>query len=326
MEKRRVGTTDNYVNPIGIGCMGLSHAYGTPTPKAEAIEILRKAIEIGYNFFDTAECYIGTNPDGSISYNEEIVGEAVKPFREKVVVCTKFGVTHQGRDLITDSSPERIRKSIEGSLKRLQMSYVDIYDQHRIDPKVEPEVVAGVMKELIQEGKIKCWGISEVNEDYLRRAHKVCPVTVIQNRYSMLARGHEKMFPICEELGITFVAYSPIANGFMSGAYNEKSQFNEKGDYRASMPQFKEGGFKSAEQLMEELKQIADQKKATLAQLSLAWIINKHHNCIPIPGSRKVSRLEENFHAGDIVLTPEEIKHIDDLLDKADIPVFGVNK
>ena len=326
MEKRRVGQTEFYVNPIGIGCMGLSHAYGEPTPKAESVAILRKAYEMGYNFFDTAECYIGTNPDGSISYNEEIVGEAVKPFREKVVVCTKFGVTHQGTNLVMDSSPERIRKSIEGSLKRLDMPYVDIYYQHRIDPKVEPEVVAGVMKELIKEGKIKYWGISEVDEEYLRRAHKVCPVTVIQNRFSMLARQQEKMFSVCQELGITFVAYSPIANGFMSGTFNGKEQFKEKGDYRSFMPQYTEEGFKKSEKLMNELKQIAEQKKATLAQLSLAWIINKHKNCIPIPGSRKTSRLEENFHAGDIALTPEEIQKIDKLLDETHVPMFGVKE
>lgn len=326
MQKRRVGQTDYYVNPIGIGCMGLSHAYGTPTPKSEAVEILRKAYEIGYNFFDTAECYIGTNPDGSISYNEEIVGEAVKPFREKVVVCTKFGVTHEGTSLVMDSSPERIRKSIEGSLKKLQMQYVDIYYQHRIDPKVEPEVVAGVMKELIQEGKIKHWGISEVDEDYLRRAHKICPVTVIQNRYSMLARGQEKMFKICDELGITFVAYSPIANGFMSGDFNGKQQFTEKGDYRSFMPQYTEEGVKKSEHLMKELKAIAEQKKCSLTQLSLAWIINKHKNCIPIPGSRKINRLEENFNAGEVVLTPEEIQKIDKLLDETHVPIFGVKE
>ena len=182
------------------------------------------------------------------------------------------------------------------------------------------------MKELIQEGKIKYWGISEVDEEYLRRAHKVCPVTVIQNRYSMLARQQEKLFSVCDELGITFVAYSPIANGFMSGAYDEKSQFNEKGDYRSFMPQYKSDAIKSSENLMKELKKIADEKKATLVQLSLAWMLNKNKNIIPIPGSRKICRLEENFHSSDIILTAEEIAKIDKLLDESHIPVFGVDK
>ena len=213
MKRVRLGKTDMYVNAIGLGCMGLSHASGVPTPKDEAVEILRKAHEMGYDFYDTAECYTGINPDGSTAYNEEVVGEAVKPFRKDIILCTKFGVKHMGDHLEFDSSPETIRKSLEGSLKKLQTDYVDIYYQHRIDPKVEPEVVAGVMKELMEEGKIKAWGISETNEEYLRRAHAVCPVTVIENRYSMMARWHENLMHVCKELGITYVAFSPLANG-----------------------------------------------------------------------------------------------------------------
>lgn len=195
MKKRRLGQTNMYVNPVGLGCMGLSHASGTPTPRDEAVQILREAYQMGYNFFDTAECYTGINPDGTINYNEEIVGEAIQPFRDKVILCTKFGVTHKGDHLELDSSPKKIRESVEGSLKRLKTDYIDLYYQHRIDPNVEPEVVAEVMKELIEEGKIKAWGISEATDDYLRRAHDVCPVTAIENRYSMMARWHESIFP-----------------------------------------------------------------------------------------------------------------------------------
>ena len=182
-----------YVTSVGLGCMGFSHAYGVAEDKQKAIETIQKAYDLGYNFFDTAECYTGINVDGSINYNEEIVGEALKDVRDKVVIATKFGVVHKGDHLEFDSSPETIRRSIEGSLKKLQTDYIDLYYQHRIDPQVEPEVVAGVMKELIEEGKIKAWGISEVNEDYLRRAHAVCPVTAIQNRqYEMTRRKQKK--------------------------------------------------------------------------------------------------------------------------------------
>ena len=257
MRKVQLGKTDMYVNVIGLGCMGLSHASGTPTPKDEAVEILKKAHEIGYDFYDTAECYTGVYPDGSISYNEEIVGEAIKDFRKDVILCTKFGVTHKGDHLELDSSPEKIRASLEGSLKRLQTDYVDIYYQHRIDPKVEPEVVAGVMKELIEEGKIRAWGISEVNEEYLRRAHAICPVTVIENRYSMMARWHENLMPVCKELGITYVAFSPMANGALTGAYQSKKDFgNGDQDFRPDMPQYSDEGIKKTNELLEVVDKI----------------------------------------------------------------------
>ena len=217
MIKRQLGKTNMYVSPIGLGCMGFSHAYGLAEDKERAIQTIKQAYKMGYNFFDTAECYTGENTDGTISYNEELVGEALKEVREQVVIATKFGVEHKGDHLELDSSPEKIYASIEGSLKKLQTDYIDLYYQHRIDPKVEPEVVAGVMKELIAAGKIKAWGISETTEEYLRRAHAVCPVTAIQNRYSMMARWYEDLFVVCKELGITYVAFSPMANGFFQG-------------------------------------------------------------------------------------------------------------
>lgn len=324
MKQRRLGKTDMYVNPVGLGCMGLSHASGTPTPKEEAVKILQEAHQIGYNFYDTAECYTGINPDGTINYNEEIVGEAIKDFRDEIVLCTKFGVTHKGDHLELDSSPERIRKSIEGSLKKLQTDYIDIYYQRRIDPHVEPEVVAGVMKELIEEGKIRAWGISEVNEDYLRRAHAVCPVTVIENRYSMMARWYEKLMPVCQELGITYVAFSPLANGALTGAYQSKNDFgNGEQDFRPNMPQYSDEGIKKTNELLEVVNQIGQIHQANSAQMSLAWMMNKYDFIIPIPGSRKIERLKSNFEAGNIELSQEELKVLDDQLDAMEFKVFG---
>lgn len=324
MKQRRLGKTAMYVNPVGLGCMGLSHASGTPTPKEEAVKILQEAHQIGYNFYDTAECYTGINPDGTINYNEEIVGEAIKDFRDEIVLCTKFGVTHKGDHLELDSSPERIRKSIEGSLNKLQTDYIDIYYQHRIDPHVEPEVVAGVMKELIEEGKIKAWGISEVNEDYLRRAHAVCPVTVIENRYSMMARWYEKLMPVCQELGITYVAFSLLANGALTGAYQSKNDFgNGEQDFRPNMPQYSDEGIKKTNELLEVVNQIGQIHQANSAQMSLAWMMNKYDFIIPIPGSRKIERLKSNFEAGNIELSQEELKVLDDQLDAMEFKVFG---
>lgn len=322
MKPRRLGQTNMYVTQVGLGCMGFSHAYGVAEDKQKAIDTIQKAYDLGYNFFDTAECYTGVNVDGSISYNEEIVGEALKDVRDKVVIATKFGVVHKGDHLEFDSSPETIRRSIEGSLKKLQTDYIDLYYQHRIDPQVEPEVVAGVMKELIEEGKIKAWGISDVNEDYLRRAHAVCPVTAIQNRYSMMATWHEHLFDVCEELGITYVAFSPMANGLLSGQFTDQSAFG-KGDFRNNMPQYQQEGYKKAEKLLNLLKELSEKKHCTMAQLSLAWMMCKKDFIIPIPGSRKLERIEENYNAGNIELTQDEIKVIDDLIHSIFFDVFG---
>ena len=322
MKPRRLGQTNMYVTQVGLGCMGFSHAYGVAEDKQKAIDTIQKAYDLGYNFFDTAECYTGVNEDGSISYNEEIVGEALQDVRDKVIIATKFGVVHKRDHLEFDSSPETIRRSIEGSLKKLQTDYIDLYYQHRIDPQVEPEVVAGVMKELIEEGKIKAWGISEVNEDYLRRAHAVCPVTAIQNRYSMMATWHEHLFDVCEELGITYVAFSPMANGLLSGQFTDQSAFG-KGDFRNNMPQYQKEGYKKAEKLLNLLKELSEKKHCTMAQLSLAWMMCKKDFIIPIPGSRKLERIEENYNAGNIELTQDEIKVIDDLIHSIDFDVFG---
>ena len=322
MKKRQLGQTDMYINPVGLGCMGFSHAYGIAEDRETAIQTMRDAHQLGYNFYDTAECYTGINADGSISYNEELVGEAIKDFRDEIILATKFGVEHKGDHLEFDSSPATIRKSLEGSLKRLNVDCIDLYYQHRIDPKVEPEVVATVMKELIKEGKIKAWGISEVNEDYLRRAHAICPISAIQNRYSMVARWHENLFDVCEELGITYVAFSPMANGLLTGQFTNETKFPE-GDFRNKMPQYQEEGFQKAQVLLDILKDLAQKKNATMAQISLAWMICKKDFIVPIPGSRKLSRLEENFNAAKIQLTKEEIENIDNQLETMDFDVFG---
>ncbi len=323
MNKRKLGTGNLSVTAVGLGCMGFSHAYGAPTEKSEAVKIIRKAFDMGYDFFDTAECYTGTNADGSISFNEELVGEALRDVRDNTVIATKFGVQHTGSGLEMDSRPETIRKAVDGSLMRLGTDHIDLYYQHRIDPKVKPETVAEVMKELIKAGKILCWGISETTEEYLRRANTVCPVTAVQNRYSMLAREHEKLFPVLEELNVAYVAFSPLGNGFLSGKYNAESKFENGVDFRSRMPQYTEEGFASAKELMTYLETLANEKGATPGQISLAWMLSKKPYIIPIPGSRKEERLRENLGAKDITLSEKEMHDIEQLLDRTEIPVYG---
>lgn len=324
MKKRKLGNSDLFVNPVGLGCMGFSHASGDPVDSETAVKTLRQAYEMGYDFFDTAEAYTGVFPDGTVSYNEELVGAALKNVRDKVVIATKMGVHHnEDLSLRLDSRPETIRSSVETSLKRLGTDYIDLYYQHRIDPMVEPETVAETMAQLIKEGKIRYWGISETTEEYLRRANAVCPVTAIENRYSMMARWHEKIFPVCEELNVAYVAFSPMANGFLTGKYNPNTKFEGKQDFRNGMPQYTEEGYEKAKGLLEYLNDLAEAKNATMGQLSLAWMICKKPYIVPIPGSRKMNRLEENFKAGDVVLTPEEVQKIDDKLSTMQFDVFG---
>lgn len=324
-EKRQLGNSELFVTPVGLGCMGFSHAYGDPTERPEATKMIRKAFDMGYDFFDTAECYIGTNADGSTSYNEELVGEALHDVRNQVVIATKFGVQHGPSGLIMDSRPETIKDSVDGSLIRLGVDCIDLYYQHRIDPKVEPEVVGDVMNELIKAGKIRYWGISETTEEYLHRAHAVCPVTAVQNRYSMLAREHEKLFSVLEELNVAYVAFSPLGNGFLTGKYDENSTFKSGVDFRSHMPQYTKEGFESAKELMAYLHQMADEKGATPGQISMAWMLSKKPYIIPIPGSRKEERLRENIGSKEVHLSDEEIFKIDNLLDKMELPVYGQN-
>lgn len=323
--KTRILGKDLKVSAVGLGCMGMTHASGAPANVKEMTELLVQAVDIGYTMFDTAECYTGVNPDGSTAYNEELVGQALKPYRDKIVLATKCGVQHKGDHLEMDSRPETIRKSVEGSLKKLQTDHIDLYYQHRIDPKVEPEEVAGTMSELIKEGKILYWGISEVDEEYLRRAHKVCPVTAIQNRLSMMYRDYEKLFPVLEELQVGFVAFSPLANGFLTACYQDTSQFEQSpADFRSSMPQFTKEGVEQNADLLDLFQTKAKEKDATPAQISLAWMLAKRPYIVPIPGSRKLSRLQENLGAAEIALTKEEVAQIDDALDHMTMSqVFG---
>lgn len=326
MSKRILGRNLE-ISSVGLGCMGFSHASGAPTEKSAAVRIIREAYDMGYTFFDTAECYTGVNPDGSTSYNEEMVGEALGDIRDKVVIATKCGVHHApDHSLILDSRPETIRASVEGSLKKLGTDYIDLYYQHRIDPDVPPEEVAGAMAGLIKEGKIRHWGISETTGEYLRRAHAVCPVTAVENRYSLMARWHESLFPVLEELNVGFVAFSPMANGFLSGAYTADSKFEPGTDYRSNMPQYTQEGFEKSRALMELLNTLAEEKQATPAQISMAWMLCKKPYIVPIPGSRKPERLRENLGAGEIVLSAAELEKIDSLVSTMELPVFGGSK
>ena len=324
MKYRTLGN-DLTVSAVGLGCMGMSHAYGAPADKKEMTELLVQAVDMGYTFFDTAEVY-GT-PEHPHD-NEELVGAALAPYRNQVKIATKFGIHFDmespqvNKPLVPDSRPEVIRASVEASLKRLGTDHIDLYYQHRPDPDVPVEEVAGVMTELIQEGKITHWGLSEADEEMIRRAHKVCPVTAIQNRYSMMARWHENLFPVCAELGITYVAFSPMANGILSGQFTPQSAF-EKGDFRNNKPQYQKEGYQKAEKLLSLLKDLAKKKNCTMAQLSLAWMLCKEDFIVPIPGSRKVNRLTENFEAQDVKLINYEIEKIDALLDSIDFDIFG---
>lgn len=326
MQTRILGK-DFKVSALGLGCMGFSHAYGAPLEERETIQRLRLAVEIGYTFFDTAEVY-GTPQDPHA--NERLVGEALAPYRGKIAISTKFGLRfdfESGKTplpLIPDSSPNTIRTSVEESLKRLQTDHIDLYFQHRIDPKVSPEEVAGVMADLIREGKITHWGISEVGEEYLRRANAVCPITAVQNRYSMMARHYEPLFPVLEELGIGLVAFSPMANGFLTGKYGKGTQFDPKYDYRAAMPQFTDAAADQNHDLLELLRSMAAEKDATPAQISLAWMLCKKPWIVPIPGTRSPERMEENAGAADVMLSPQEVSKIDDALDHMNLSaVFG---
>ena len=312
----RVLGNDLKVSAVGLGCMGLSHAYGAPLEKADAIRVIRSAYEMGYTFFDTAEVYVGTNADGSASNNEELVGEALKDVRDKVVIATKFGLKAVGASSsLLDSRPETIRTSVEGSLRRLGTDHIDLYYQHRVDPQVPVEEVAGTIADLIKEGKITHWGISEATENVIRRAHAVCPLTAVQNRYSMMARWHESLFPVLNELHIGFVAFSPMANGYLTGRYGKNDHFDAATDFRSNMPQFKPEAEAQNHELLTLLDQLAAQKNATSAQVSLAWMLCKNEHIVPIPGTTKVSRLQENLGAADVKLTREEVAALDHALD-----------
>ena len=321
---------DLEVSAIGLGCMGMSHAYGPAADKKEMTKLLSQAVELGYTFFDTAEVY-GTpeNPHD----NEELLGEALKPYRNKIVLASKCGIRFDetsssvNKPLIPDGRPETIKKSVDGSLKRLQTDHLDLYYIHRIDPNVPMEETAGAMKEVMEQGKITHWGISEADETTLRRAHAVCPVTAVQNRYSIMYRDYETLFPVLEELQIGFVAFSPLANGFLSAKYGKDAEFAKGTDYRSVMPQFSPEGIDKNQELIKLLLDMADQKHATPAQISLAWMLAKKPWIVPIPGTRKYDRLVENAQSADVVLTDLEVKTFDQILETIPMSeVFGGSK
>ncbi|PAD37115.1 aldo/keto reductase [Terribacillus saccharophilus] len=316
METRELGRSGIEVSAIGLGCMGMDHAYGKQADRDEMVILIRKAVELGCNFFDTAVIYGESN--------EELLGRALEPFRDEVVIATKFGIVGQkivdgSPQNILDSTPKSIREQLEGSLKRLKVNYIDLYYQHRIDPNIEPEVVAETMKELIDEGKIREWGLSNAPIDYIKRAHTVCPISAIQNQYSMMWREPEKeLFSICEELGISFVAYSPLGNGFLSGKYTKDTQY-EEGDFRSFMGRFKSEVVDHNKALLDLIADVAEKKKATSAQIVLAWELAQKPFIIPIPGTTKLHRLEENLGGSKIVLTHKELDELNDALAKVDI-------
>ena len=308
MQKRKLGKSNLEVSAIGLGCMGMSFAYGSPPDRKQMIDLLRKAVERGVTFFDTAEIY------GPLT-NEELVGEALAPFRGKVVIATKFGFrpAFEGEShwSLTDSRPEHIKKAVEGSLKRLQVDAIDLYYQHRVDPQVPIEDVAGAVKELVQQGKVKHFGLSEAGVQTIRRAHAVQPVTALQSEYSLWWRKpEEEVIPTLEELGIGLVPFSPLGKGFLTGTIDEKTTF-AKNDFRQIVPRFTPEARKANQALVDLLGQVAKQKNATPAQIALAWLLAQKPWMVPIPGTTKLNRLEENLGAASVQLTPDELRAID---------------
>lgn len=314
MQKRKLGKSGLEVSALGLGCMGLSFGYGPAINKQEAIQLIRAAIELGVTFFDTAEAY------GPYD-NEELLGEALQPFRQEVVIATKFGFREGKTDLGMDSRPENIRAVTEAALKRLRTDVIDLLYQHRVDPKIPIEEVAGIVKDLIKEGKVKHFGLSEAGVQTIRKAHAVQPVTALQSEYSLWWREPEaELLPTLEELGIGFVPFSPLGKGFLTGAINAATNFDPT-DFRNIVPRFSEENRKANQKLVALLGEIARQKEATPAQIALAWLLAQKPWIAPIPGTTKLHRLKENLGAVDIELTPKDILEIDTAFSA--IPVQG---
>ena len=312
MNKRTLGKSGLEVSALGLGCMGLSFGYGPATEKNEAIKLIRAAFERGVTFFDTAEAY------GPYA-NEELIGEAVEPFRKKVVLATKFGFKEGTPAKGLDSRPERICEHTEAALKRLRTDVIDLLYQHRVDPNVPVEEVAGTIKDLIRQGKVKHFGMSEAGADSIRRAHAVQPVAALQSEYSLWWRDPEKdILPTLEELGVGFVPFSPLGKGFLTGAISDKTEF-DKTDFRNVVPRFSEESRKANQALVDALGRIADQKKATKAQVALAWLLAQKPWIVPIPGTTKLHRLEENLGSADVSLTAADLKEIHDAISAIDV-------
>jgi aryl-alcohol dehydrogenase-like predicted oxidoreductase len=312
MQKRKLGKSGLEVSAIGLGCMGMSFGYGPAKDKQEMIPVIRAAVERGVTFFDTAEVY-------GPFINEELVGEALAPFREQVVIATKFGFKldpNTGKQAGLNSRPEHIKQVAEGSLKRLRVDAIDLFYQHRVDPDVPIEDVAGAVKDLIQEGKVKHFGLSEAGVKTIRRAHSVQPVTALQSEYSLWTRGPEKeVLPAVEQLGIGFVPYSPLGKGFLTGKMDENTKLDSS-DFRNILPRFTPEAMRANRALVDLLGSIAERKKATPAQIAIAWLLAQKPWIVPIPGTTKQARLEENIGAVAIELTPDDLRDIDSAASK----------
>src|SRR5947207_1756139 len=319
MQKRKLGKSGLEVSALGLGCMGMSFSYGPPKDKPEMTALLRAAVERGVTFFDTAEVY------GPFT-NEELVGEALAPFRKQVVIATKFGFDLSGTDnrpgaAGLNSRPEHIKQAAEGSLKRLKVETIDLLYQHRVDPNVPIEDVAGAVKDLIRQGKVRHFGLSEAGVQTIRRAHAVQPLTALQSEYSLWTRTPEKeVIPTCEELGIGFVPYSPLGKGFLTGKIDENAKFDSS-DFRSTLPRFTPEALKANQALIDLLGKIAGRKKATPAQIALAWLLAQKSWIVPIPGTTKLHRLDENIGAASVELTSDDLRQLESAASK--IPVQG---
>jgi len=309
MQKRKLGKSNLEVSAIGLGCMGMSFSYGPPKDKPEMISLIRSAVELGVTFFDTAEVY------GPFT-NEELVGEALAPVRQQVVIATKFGFDLSGSDhrpgaAGLNSRPEHIRQAVEGSLRRLKIGTIDLLYQHRVDPDVPIEDVAGAVKELIQQGKVRHFGLSEAGVKTIRRAHAVLPVTALQSEYSLWWREPEaEVLPVLEELGIGFVPFSPLGKGFLTGAIKENTQFGSD-DFRSKVPRFSEENRKANQTLVDVIGKFSAQRKVTPAQVALAWLLAQKPWIVPIPGTTKLNRLRENCGAASVELSPEDLRELE---------------
>lgn len=314
MKKRKLGNSGLEVSALGLGCMGMSMAYGEPKEEKDMVELIHQAIDLGVTLLDTAELY------GPFT-NEELLGKALQGCRDKVVLATKCGIKLIDGKQVVDGHPDTIRSSIEGSLKRLRTDHVDLYYLHRVDPDVPIEEVAGTMKELMERGDILHWGLSEAGANTIRRAHAVCPVTAVESEYSMWWREPEEvLFPTLEELGIGFIPFSPLGKGFLTGSIGKNTQFTSR-DIRVSTPRFYPEALKANQAFAKFVKELAVEKGVTPAQVALAWVLGSKPWIVPIPGTTKRSRLEENLHSADIEFTEDEYNRINEEIEK--IPVVG---
>ncbi len=319
MEKRYLGKNKLEVSAIGLGCMGFTQSYPPYPDRKESIAVIRKAVELGVTFFDTAEVY-------SVYQNEELVGEALKPFRGEVVIATKFGydiggnaVDAYNRPMGLSSRPETIRKAVEGSLRRLRVDHIDLYYQHRVDPDTPIEVVADTVASLMKEGKVLNWGLSEAAPSTVRRAHAVCPLTAVQSEYSMWYRNPEaELLPVLEELGIGFVPFSPLGKAMLTGRFDKDTKFDAS-DFRSSIPRFQDENLRHNLELVDYVRELAERKGTTPARIALGWLLAQKPWIVPIPGTKRVERIEENIGGADVVFSPEELAEIRRKLDSITI-------